>query len=61
MVFNDIVSFNSKTIPLKRFGLDSERNTFNDFPLILQLQPKSIILKKVLMMNQNPTQILLVH
>jgi len=23
--FNDIVSFNSKTIPLKRFGLDSER------------------------------------
>ena len=59
--FNDIIGFNSRTVPLKRFGLDSER-TYSTISsdAAAATQPKSIILK-VLMMNQNPAQILLGH
>ena len=60
--FNDIVGFGSRTVPLKKLGLDSDlKEHIQRFLLMLQLQPKSIIFKKVLMTNQNPMQILLEH
>ena len=45
--FNDIIGFGSRTVPLKRFGLDSERtHSTISSDAAEQLQPKSIILKK---------------